>query len=250
MPLFSINLKGQEQAKAASLNSYPQVTGLTKNLTFVDNFEREALTPTGFPTIYTESAVNDGSTAITTTGKLNLSTGTTASSKINIRTSGLKMKRSLTNPPDEETEKLTVVVEFDEEDTNTIEGMFIGLIFDSNSALSAVPTTAKHVGIFSDDQTNIESTAGNGSAQQTQTALTTLGPTAGLYRRLTLTWNGSDNAIVKIENYLSGVQTFETSVTYTDLGTPTTATLHFYLQNIGIGGDADINIDNWSAKLE
>jgi len=210
------------------INVYPEFPTNSINSTFIDNFTREAITPTGAYTLYT-SASNDGngSSGITSGNRLHLTTDTSAAGDDeSVRLSGFALQRIPTSTVFTSTRnayKITIV--FSITGALTTEG-FIG-ISDQIAALTALPTTARHLGVYWDisAQANWRITSANGTDQvdtDTGEALDT-----GI-NRLEIEWTGTNAAVIKFFNGADATTASATqTVTAFGMGT---GELHFFIQ--------------------
>ncbi len=91
MPTLVTSLQQQEQAAASGFRNAPQLPNISSNAQFAEEFQREALTPTGGYTIYT--AAGDGSVTISQGNVLAIASGATIGNKEDARTSGQTFTR-------------------------------------------------------------------------------------------------------------------------------------------------------------
>lgn len=172
---------------------------------FGDDFAREVFTPTGFPTLYTAAEVGAaGSTSIDATiNRANMITDATgAGDNQSFRTSGLRVERNytslITGMPGlvgERTASVELHLPFALAAATDTE-MFIG-IHSGVAALSALPTTARHLGIYCDISAgaNFMLSASDGT---TQTAVDTTVAVDTAIHILRIRWTAEDTAALQL----------------------------------------------------
>ena len=123
---------------------------------------------------------------------------------------------------------------------------FVGVMMSDNSALSALPTTAAHMGVFWDRSADTDYflTSGNGSAQVTTDTGSTVQTSQ---RRLRITWTDLDTAVLEL---FSGTDLLTSVGTQniTDLGANELCQIHFFVQteaNVVKG----LRVVEWSLKV-
>jgi len=249
MGLFTIGIEKQLQAASAGIYSYPQIGQLKKDTVVIDEFLRETLNPTGALATYT-TASNDsnGTISILDQKGLQLIPDTSAiGDDATARTSELSINRVTPNEIDNRT-LITVFVNFSVRTITSIEG-FIGIL-DSSSALTALPTTARHLGVFWDISAGANFTLSSGNA--TAQATTDSGVTVAANDRFTLRiqWTGDDTADISL--FTGTFPTFTTqstnhaATTILDGAVDRAMELHFF-QQVEAAVSRPLDIHSWRA---
>lgn len=171
---------------------------------FGDDFARETLTPTGFPTLYTNAETGAaGSSGISgTVNRATLTTDATgAGDDQDMRTSGLRIDRNYQSvitggmPAVLNTSKVDIYLPFALTAATDTEG-FIG-IHSGTSALTALPTTARHLGLYWDISAgaNYMLSSSDGT---TQTTVDTTIAVSTTIRILKISWTAEDAATLQL----------------------------------------------------
>jgi len=196
MPITSLSIQQQLQAVQSGVWKYPRIAQVAKDAILSDEFQREDITPTNAFTLYT-SASNDGNATISlVNGLLRLITDNSASGDdATTRSSGLAFSRVGRAVQLDARSQLEVDIIFQPKTTTNTEG-FIGLL-RSGSALTALPTTARHLGLFWNRGTanDLLLTSGNNSAQATTSTGEAITDQA---YRLNIIWNGDNSATLNL----------------------------------------------------
>jgi len=98
MPITSLSIQQQLQAVSAGFRAYPQMTGITKDAIFIDQFNRTTLNPTNAYELYATVADNSGTVTINNETRVRMTTGTTIGNHAVIRTDELVLNRTSFSP--------------------------------------------------------------------------------------------------------------------------------------------------------
>lgn len=170
---------------------------------FVENFAREAITPTGWPTLYTNAETGAGGTSSigTTLNRVSLVTDANTGDDQDMRTSGLRIDRNYPSTvtgmtmPQLQTSAVQVDLPFSTSSALANE-CFVG-IHTGVSALTALPTTARHLGVYWDISAgaNFMLTASDGTTQTTVDTTIAVDTAVHILR---ITWTGEDAATLQL----------------------------------------------------
>lgn len=255
MPLFSISTANQQQGSQAGAYSYPQLGQVKKDTKIFDEFDRESLNPTNAYVFYTVAVTGTGTGAIAAGGLLSLQSSAVIGDDVSVRTSGLQFSRISTDPSNFEARSRC---KFDFYFNNVVatdtEG-FIGII-RSTSALTALPTTVRHLGVYWDTSAgaNYMLTSANGTTQVTTDTGIAVGTTPTNPNRLEIVWNGLDSATINFYTGTSGssYSTLVKTQTVTAFGAGVAATfentIHFFVQSEAIA-TTRLDIQNWKCEV-
>lgn len=243
MVIVSVPIVNQLQS---SKFAYPKVGESIAGAEFIDQFQRLSLTPTGFPTIYTTTAVGTGTAAISAANRLTLTTGAVIGDDVDLR-HDLSLNR-ITNWNGLDSKGIIEIdIVFSTPATVTSYECFLGILAVGTATLAALPTTAAHLGLYIDASvsTNWILTSSNGTTQVTTD--TGVAIAASTSYRLNILWNGTDSAVVTL--YTGTVPNINTL-----LGTHTVTALittvfyaHFFMQTEAVAARV-IDISEWKYK--
>jgi len=191
MGLFSPDILQQQQAASSGFSVYPSISGATIDARLADEFTREALNTSNAYVLYTTASTNSGTAVPNSNTQLLLTTDTASSDDVSVRTSGLSFSRDSSI---DSRSIITVDFSFKVGETTNTEG-FVGIISNS-AALTALPTTARHMGIKWDRSVsaNFFFTTGNNSAQATTDTGQAISTST---QNITIEWTGDDVAIIR-----------------------------------------------------
>lgn len=214
-----------------------------------DFFFREALTPTGWPTIYTEANVGGGSGAINTSGLYILTSGAAAGDDVDLRLSGMSLSRATTrtfNALRSIIGTLDYYTIFNLESVTLTEG-FIGIMNNASAALTALPTTAAHVGVFWDAsaQANFRMTSSDGTTQVNSDITV---PLDTVQRCLHIRITGLNTGIVELLDAGTFLPISGTTVTISALGSVLMYMPHWFIQTETTAARA-LATSGWMAKI-
>ena len=203
------------------------------------------MNPTNAYQVYT-LASNDGNGTATIAGSRNLSIDCDSSAigdDADVRTTGLAFERDATNDNIDNRTSLQFDIVFRTDATSDTEG-FVGLMLGTDAVLSALPTTAKHFGVFWDRSVsaNYFLTSADGTSQTTTD--TGVAIVAAL-RSLRIVWSGDNDAVLTLRS--ADGTTLNSTQTVTALGASIVATIHFFIQTEAAAAKAVV-INEWSAK--
>lgn len=201
-----------------------------------DDFARQALTPTGWPTIYTEAETGaGGSTTISTAlNRILLTTDANAGDDQNLRTSGLRIDRDycslvtgMQNIIEIKTDAVQVNMPFSVDVAADGEA-FLGL-HANTSALTALPTTARHLGVYWDISAgaNYMLTSSNGT---TQVTVDTTVPVDTSIHILQINWTAENAATIKLMTAAGADEGTGATVTAFNLTSGNSHELHWFVQ--------------------
>ena len=215
-----------------------------------DFFQREALTPTGFPTIYTEAVTGLGSGAMASTGaSYILTTGAVTGDDVDLRLSGLALAR-LPQATFGSIRSLTGTIDyytiFNLQSAVNHEG-FVGLMGNSVAALTGLPTTAVHMGVYWDisAQANFRITSANGTTQVDDDSGIPLDTTA---RCLHIQWTGANAATIELLDVTNFAVISGTSFSVTALNSKAIMFPHWFVQTETTSARA-LSVGGWIARL-
>src|SRR3990167_174797 len=249
MPMFTTSLSQQLQAAGAGSQFYPLTSSLQKGIILGDTFDRETLTPTGAYTLYTVTS-NDGSgtAAIISATRLELVTDLSAAGDdVSVRTSGIYMPRITVSDAINQKSMFTLDIVFKLNEITNTEG-FIGLHV-GGGALSALPTTAAHMGLFWDAsaQANFRFTSAENTTQSNND--TTEALSTSVYR-LRIIWNGKTSNTIELYSGTSpAINTLVSSITSTTTPNSENMQLHFFVQTEALEAKTLI-IHEWKGSVQ
>lgn len=216
----------QEQASSGGVVAYPQVSGIKQFSKFMDDFNRENVNVSGMAVLYTASSDN-GSNTIFAGSQLLMSTGTTIGGANSIRTNSFGITRQASTIDARSSIKFTGV--FQVSALPLASFVFFGLL-NSQSALSALPTTVRNLGVFLDKASsdNWFTTSANGSTQVTED--TGIDHTSSAIITMEIEISGDNAATIKIwiGSTTVGDPDFTDTVTALSLSTSLPFEVHFY----------------------
>lgn len=212
-----------------------------------DFFLRETLTPTGWPTIYTEANVGGGSGVMNADGYYLLTTTALAGDDVDLRLSGINfgiLDAMLANSIRGLGLVLDYYTSFLIPTTTLVEG-FVGFMGRNFTALAALPTTARHIGIYWDISVgpNFILTSGNDAAQATTNTNIAVDNASHF---LHIRWTGSNAATAELMTFAQIPQ--GATHTTTDLGTTGNMTPHWFVQ--GETAARTLRVVNWIARIQ
>ena len=217
MPVFTTPITQQNQAGTSGIIGYPAIGSMKQFIIFSDEFNREVVNPTNAVALYT--TVNNAGTGATTIANQDaLQIATTASSNDDndTRISGVGFAR-VANYIDLRTTLIFDII-FTTDTAIANQQFFVGII-DSNTSISGLPTTTRHLGVYLD--TSVDNDLRLSSANGTTQVKTDIGvATASKHYRLNINWNGDDSATLTLYIATGSPQVY-TSV----LGTQTVTSL-------------------------
>lgn len=236
MPLVNISLQQQQQSAAAGITRLPQIPSIQNNTKTVDEFIRAALNPVNVIAPYTVATTGAGSTGVINDNKqLLMTTDANIGDNVSVRTTFFFMRRPRTQLTAGigagSRSQLILDILFAPGEATDGEG-FVGLL-DLDSAQTAIPTTANHLGAFWNNSAsaNMFLSSANGA---TQTTTDTSTATNGI-KLLRIVWTGDDAAELEIFNEsVSGSTNFDNSIgtqTVTAIGMNNASfILHFFIE--------------------
>ena len=227
----------------------PAIGYPTKNATIGDLFQRESLTPTGYPTIYTEAVTGLGSGAMNANGTYILTTGAVTGDDVDLRMSGLALARQSSRTFGSVrtiTGTLDYYTIFNLQSAVNHEG-FVGLMGNSFSALTAIPTTAVHMGVYWDisAQANFRITSANGTSQVDDDSGIPLDTTA---RCLHIRWTGLNTATIELLDVTNFLPIAATTFSVSALNSLTQMYPHWFVQTETTAARAMATV-GWMAKI-
>lgn len=174
-----------------------------RSYVFTDAFSREAITPTGFPTLYTNAETGAAGTSAldTNLNRVTLTTDSTgAGDDQSMRTSGLRIDRNYMSivtgmPQDMQTDTVDIRLPFNVTSAADIEG-FVG-IHSGVAALTVLPTTARHLAVYWDISAgaNFMISSSNGTTQVTTNTTIAVDTNVHILR---IIWTGEDAATIQL----------------------------------------------------
>lgn len=174
---------------------YPDVPIVSSGWRFLDEWARASVNATGVMTQYTSGGTGAGSVPIAGADRVEPITGSTLNDDIHLTYIGTGWQRDargfvVFNTRNQLTHEQIVSLV-----STTDQEVFVGM--SVVSAISSLPTTGIHLGMFQDtaSSSNWILSSGNGSAQST-TDSGVAGSTSAV--RLKTTWTGSDSATIEL----------------------------------------------------
>ena len=243
MPIFTTPISNQNTATAGGVKGYPQLSDLFAGCIIKDEFSRTTLMPSGSYTLYTTTAATSGTATIVAHKNLRLTTAATGNDYVTITTTGQCFPRASRSPDTDPRSTLTLEIIFNPTQATACKG-FIGFT-SSATALTALPTTAEHIGLFYDTTGtgNYMLSYANGSAQTTSDTGVAISTNIV---DMQIIWNSATTATINFYNSsgtlvksLSAVSFFADSfespiLQFISIATTTTA--------------ASLDIEEWSVK--
>ena len=252
MPIFTTSLENQTQSSASGVIGYPSIGSIKQFIQISDEFNREVVNPTNAIAMYTNTGVGTPTFTITNNNIYTISTTAVLNDDASSRVSGTAFPRIGLSVDSRSSLELDIIFTLSQTATTKA---FFGLILQ-NTALTGLPTTARHLGCYYDTgvSNNIFLSSANGTTQVT----TDVGVAATTNRyKLNIVWNGDDSAVISLYS-VSGIgqsTTFPTllsSQTVTSIAATANFfggyTLHFYVQSLQALTAKSITLDEWRIK--
>jgi len=194
--------------KPSRVYAWPQAPFAAKGVKWVDEGCREAVLPTGGYTVYT--AAGDGSLTMSNSRGFVIASGATSGNDEDLRTSGFAFTRGARSAFVNDYNRVELNFVFGTPQFTNMEG-FLGIITGVTDAITVLPTTATHMGIYWDDSAdaNYMLTSANGTDQVTTDTGTAFG---NADRRLRITWTGAQTGLIEWYSTLTGALVASQSV--------------------------------------
>lgn len=210
---------------------YPNLPIKAKNYWYGDDFDREVLNPTNAVALYTEAVTGTGSGAKTTIlPQYRLSTSNATGDDVSLRTNLLNISRTQVASSYMDTLRpastnVELWLPFDI-NTATSTEMFIGLYSNAQEALTALPTTTKHLGVYLDQSAgaNWMITSGNAGAQVTNDTEVAADTATHIVH---IVWTGDNAATI---NFMTAAGVVSDSSTVTALAGTQQFEIHWFMQ--------------------
>lgn len=229
---------------------YPAIGGRSSGYTIGDDFAREALTPTDWPLLYTKAATGTDTSAMSATiNRYQLITDVNNGDNVDLRTSGYRFQRNFTNSYSgmSSTSILQLDIAFVTSHTTVMEG-FVGIV-GNVSALTAPPTTTRHMGVYWDISAgaNFMLTSANGTTQVTTDTLDTVDVNKKILR---ITWTGEDTATIELLTAAGALSTASATQTVAALNGSSDISyeLHWFAEVESGAAARQLNVYGWRAK--
>src|SRR5579872_5503453 len=231
MPVFTESISNQQTAYSARIKVYQNFGQLNQGAILIEQFDRNLLNPSGFPAYYTTGGVGSPTVVIGNNSRLQIQTSGTQNDNAACVMNQLSFSRFAEYVDNRSMVTMDIIFSFGD---ITLEQSFFGLVLNNASVLTALPTTAVHVGLYRDTSVsnNMILSSGNGSAQATTSTLKA--PVINTNYRLNIVWTGNNNAVVSLYD-TSPYTSLLKSQTVTDFGTLTSISnfnLHFFNQTL------------------
>ena len=246
MGLYALGLQEQKQAVQAGKMIYPLLTAIQSNTIAGDEFQREAILPTGGYTLYTTATTGSGSSSIIQGQELDLSSGTTIADDVDVRLSGQVLSRVTEWTELDNRSQLIIDALFRLTDATTSTEGFVGIITAVTTSISALPTTARHMGIFWDRSAgaNFTLTSADGTTQSTTGTGDAID--TGANHRIRITQTGLDSATIQ---YYEGVNDATATATQTvSAYGVNNSILHFFVQTEA-AATRGIRVNEWRVDI-
>jgi len=259
MGLYTIGLQEQQSAAQSGISIYPQQGNQDKDRGWFDIFSRTNMNEADTYPLYTLDVDGTGAVTIATTGGrgISITTGADLNSRANVRTTGLTLSRaeSYQQVSRRSTLELDFVFTISAAGADNTE-FFIGVQVLTMAALTVIPTTSRHFGVFVNQSASnlLVMTSGNGSAQST-TNSTSDSTDAIRFYRLNARWTGNDSVVLTMFETASLTDLTETetgSHTVTDFyngeNVSRNAMVHFLIEN-ETAENAGMVIHSWGYRF-
>ncbi|MDE1767424.1 MAG: hypothetical protein KGI27_14295 [Thaumarchaeota archaeon] len=228
MPIFTPTIQQQNNSTTAGIRTYPNFGPIQQNLILQDDFSRQTLSPTNAIPAYTVGVVGSG-TGTATGGNhgtcLLLTTSTATNDCVSAQVSANRFKRTSQYIDLRSNIALDVIFDCGENNVVTNYSFFIGLVATAN-ALTAVPTTARHMGIYGTSGGNFFLSSSDGTTQTTTD--TGVAVDQNVLRRLNISWTGTNSAVISLYSG-STYSTLVKSQTATSLSSDNLYELFFFV---------------------
>jgi len=243
MGLLQLTAQLQAQAASAGIFVYPGVSGGHKDFKIGDEFTRDALTPTDGYELYTTAGTGTEVITLPNDAALRLTTGGTSGNDANVRTSGLVFRRASHFIDDRNQLELNISLT---PTGSTQHEIFVGLL-NSFAAITAIPTTAFHAGVFVDagaSATNYFLTSADGTTQST----TDTGVNAATFtHRLQIIWRGQADATLNFyDTDFTTILATQTITANLTTNAEDSLSLHFFIETTD-NSTAGLDIQEWLA---
>ncbi len=211
---------------------YPYAPTFAKDVEYGDDFSRSTLTPTGSATLYTVGATGGGTGTIPSSLNyrvLEVLTGATIGDETDVWTSAFAFRRG-GNPSTafmfNNVNSILFETYFQLGQTATTEA-FVGLIA-AQATITAMPTTARHIGIQFDASANANffTTSSNGTTQVTED--TTQAANTSAFR-MRIRYTGNNAATIELAS-VAGNVIYTDTVTALGNGDEFPWSPHFFCQ--------------------
>lgn len=206
-----------------------------RQLIFRDDFARETITPTGWPTLYTFAEVGaSGAPGLdTNVNRIFLTTDSTgAGDNQDMRLASLRIERNYTSlitgmQLEMQTSQVQLDLPFSLTAATDTEA-FIGLVTTTGS-IAAAPTTGRHIGMYVDISAgaNFVLTSANGTTQVTTDTTIPVDTAAHILR---MTWTGEDAATLQLLSAAGAVQGTSQTVAAFNGTTGNSYVLHWFVE--------------------
>ena len=202
MPVFTTPVSSQNTATSGGVSGYPQIGSIKQFTVISDEFNRPTLNPTNLMPFYTlANGAGTGTAAIASAlNQVQVTTTNTTNDNSTLRTSGIGFARASHFIDNRTSLVLDIVFSLG---SATSEKVFVGFI-NSDTPISALPTTAIHMGIYLDTSVsnNLILSSANGSAQVTTDTGSAI--VANQLYRLNISWTGTQSAVITLYTSVSG----------------------------------------------
>ena len=247
MGLYTIGLQQQQRGASAGTKVFPDIGSVTTDQRIRDSFKRVDLAPTNAYVIYTTSTTGSGTAAIASSlDRFDLTTGSTAGNDVSTRVSNIGFYRGGAGIFQDNTRSLIEIdILFNLGNVVGVE-TFIGLM-TVNTALTVLPTTARHLGLRFDDsaENNWILTSADGTTQSTTD--TSVAASSSVFR-LNISWTGDDSAELRLFGGTNAtVQQGGTHTVTAFGGAARTGIIHFFVQAEGATAES-LRIHEWSSS--
>lgn len=245
MPIFTTPISSQNQASSPGFQRYPATPNLSQYGTYGDNFYRNAINFTGATTLYSTTIVGTGSFAIQASSRGLLLTSATLNDDVSTFT-----LLNFSRLPDTfvNTSQLTMDIIFSLNSTAS-NNVFLGLL-NSQSAITANPTTAQHMGVLFNDSTsaNLFLSSSDGTTQTTTDSGVAMSTTT--FYRLNISWTGNNAAVLSLfsgPNRLAQTTLLKTQ-TVTALSSADALPFHMFIKTTTTAAKSLV-VYNWQVTL-
>lgn len=200
MPVFTVPIQQQVQASGGGSKSGMTFPSISQGTIWYEAWLRTTLNPAAYPALYVNTAgAGTGTSSILSTGQLQILNSGALNDNTTLVAQEVGLKRNTRNPVFDNRSTLQIEISFYVNSASQIQ-TFVGIL-QSNTAITALPTTAKHMGVYLDTgvSNNFKLSSADGTTQTTTD--TGIAVAANTLYRISIIWTGGDSATL---NFYTG----------------------------------------------